>query len=82
MIKYSLEPLYHFICEDGHLWFSIGDPKTIPKFLYCPYCGIKQEVEPISKSTIKSTLILTLKIKLTLNLILCIMCFFKLKINL
>ena len=41
MIKYSIEKLHHFQCQECDKWFSIGDFKK-RESLTCPYCDKKQ----------------------------------------
>lgn len=46
-IGYSLEKLSHFLCGRCSGWWSIGDWQVRAKGrtnLYCPWCGVKQEV--------------------------------------
>jgi DNA-directed RNA polymerase subunit RPC12/RpoP len=44
MIRYCLEKLYHFSCDECGKWFSVGD-WTRAKKMTCPHCGIEQGVE-------------------------------------
>ena len=48
MIKYSIELLCHFICQDCDNWVTIGD-WVKQNEVYCPNCGIKSIVEEIEK---------------------------------
>ena len=49
MIKYSLEELYHFHCEECNGWFSIGDFRFDKSGLFCPNCGWYGELRPAEK---------------------------------
>jgi len=52
-VRYSIEQLYHFNCENCEAWFSIGDfPKLQEKFpliakdkLNCPVCGKREAIK-------------------------------------
>ena len=47
MIRYTIEQLYHFSCDECGKWFSIGDCKLDNKLsnkLTCPNCGKLQNV--------------------------------------
>ena len=50
MIRYSIERLYHFNCDECGAWFSIGDwnkQRERSDQLTCPNCGELQNVEMI-----------------------------------
>ena len=40
------ETIYHFTCKECKGWFSIATMEDWqPTKLYCPYCGIKDDIE-------------------------------------
>lgn len=48
VIRYSMEPIYHFRCAVCRMWWSIGDWE-ITKDMYCPHCGSRGRTIPVGK---------------------------------
>ena len=48
-LKVSKETLWHFTCDHCHLWWSFAssDDYAPKRKVFCPHCGIKNEIDPI-----------------------------------
>lgn len=40
-MKYSIERLVHFQCDECHKWWSVGDPEEGKEEWWCPWCGYR-----------------------------------------
>ena len=57
-MKLNKETLWHFTCDHCHLWWSFASSDNyVPKRqIFCPHCGVKNEIEPFETTEDKGNL--------------------------
>ena len=57
-LKLNKETLWHFTCDHCHLWWSFASSDNyVPKRqIFCPHCGVKNEIEPFETTEDKGNL--------------------------